>query len=472
MRARRIGAVLQSLSRAGERAVLLYPPGLEYIAGFFGCLYSGLVAVPAYPPDPMRLERTLPRLRAIIRDARASVVLTTAAIQEVGEALFEHAPELAALRWVATDALPEGVESDWRSPGPSPDTLAFLQYTSGSTGTPKGVRLTHGNLLHNLGLISQAFQVRDDSVGVIWLPPYHDMGLIGGVLQPLFAGFPVALMSPLAFLRRPRFWLESLSRFGGTISGGPCFAFDLCVRKVPAAEREGLDLRRWELAFCGAEPIRADVMARFAEAFAPSGFQGGALYPCYGLAEGTLIVSGGRKGEGIRTRTWDAAALERNEAVEAPEGPGARPLVGCGGSMPDQTVLVVEPGTRRPCPAGAGGGAVGLRAQRGARVLGAARGERGDLRRDAGGGPERPALPAHGRPGAAARWRAVHRGPEQGPHHPARAQPAPAGPGAITGAQPPRAAARWQRRVRHRGGGRGAARGDVRARRAQALDAG
>ena len=350
LRARRIGAALQSLAQAGERAVLLYPPGLEYVAGFFGCLYAGLVAVPAYPPDPTRLDRTLPRLRAIVRDARASVVLTTSFIQEMGEGLFEGAPELAALRWVATDALPEGTEAGWVRPAPAPDTLAFLQYTSGSTGDPKGVRLSHGNLLHNLGLISHAFEVRSDSVGVIWLPPYHDMGLIGGVLQPLYAGFPVALLSPLAFLRRPRFWLESLSRFGGTISGGPCFAFDLCVRKVPASEREGLDLRRWELAFCGAEPIRPEVMTRFAEAFAPSGFQREAFYPCYGLAEGTLIASGGRKGEGVLTRTWDSAALERNEAVEAADGPGARALVGCGRTMPDQTLLVVDPETRRPCP--------------------------------------------------------------------------------------------------------------------------
>ncbi|WP_255663135.1 non-ribosomal peptide synthetase [Myxococcus sp. RHSTA-1-4] len=350
LRARRIGAALQSLARAGERAVLLYPPGLEYVAGFFGCLYAGLVAVPAYPPDPSRLDRTLPRLRAIIRDARASVVLTTAFIQEMGEGLFEGAPELAALRWVATDALPDGTEAGWQRPDPRWDTLAFLQYTSGSTGDPKGVRLSHGNLLHNLGLISHAFEVRDDSAGVIWLPPYHDMGLIGGILQPLYAGFPVALMSPLAFLRRPRFWLESLTRFGGTISGGPCFAFDLCVRKVPPGEREGLDLRRWELAFCGAEPIRPEVMSRFAEAFAPAGFQAGAFYPCYGLAEGTLIASGGRKGGGVLTRSWDAAALERNEALEAPEGSGSRPLVGCGRTMPDQTLLVVDPDTRRACP--------------------------------------------------------------------------------------------------------------------------
>ncbi len=352
LRARRIGAMLQSVARAGERAVLLYPPGLEYVAGFFGCVYAGLVAVPAYPPEPSRLERTLPRLRAIIRDARASVVLTTSFIREMGESLFEQAPELAALRWVATDAIDEGTEAGWRRPEPARDSLAFLQYTSGSTGEPKGVRLSHGNLLHNLSLISHAFEVRPESVGVIWLPPYHDMGLIGGILQPLYAGFHTALMSPLAFLRRPRLWLEALSRFGGTISGGPCFAFDLCVRKVPPPEREGLDLSRWELAFCGAEPIRPEVMTRFAQAFAPAGFRPESFYPCYGLAEGTLIASGGKKGQGMLVRTWDASALERNEAVEAVDGPGARPLVGCGRVMPEQSLVIVDPETRRPCPEG------------------------------------------------------------------------------------------------------------------------
>jgi acyl-CoA synthetase (AMP-forming)/AMP-acid ligase II len=178
------------------------------------------------------------------------------------------------------------------------------------------------------------------------------MGVIGGILQPLYAGFHTALMSPLAFLRRPRLWLEALSRFGGTISGGPCFAFDLCVRKVPLPEREGLDLSRWELAFCGAEPIRPEVMTRFAEAFAPVGFRPGSFYPCYGLAEGTLIASGGKKGEGVLVRTWDASALERNEAVEAVDRPGARPLVGCGRVMPEQSLVIVDPETRRPCPEG------------------------------------------------------------------------------------------------------------------------
>ncbi|WP_375745201.1 non-ribosomal peptide synthase/polyketide synthase [Corallococcus interemptor] len=347
--ARRIGAALEAVSPAGARVVLLYPPGLQYIAGFFGCLYARRIAVPAYPPDPMRLGRTLPRLRSIIEDARATVVLTTSFIASFAEMLFEQAPELKALHWVATDALPEETGQDWRPADVASDALAFLQYTSGSTGTPKGVMLSHGNLLHNLGLISHAFESRQDSTGVIWLPPYHDMGLIGGILQPLYAGFPVALMSPLDFLRRPMKWLEAVSRFKGTISGGPNFAFDLCVRKSTPEERAALDLRSWEVAFCGAEPIRPETLARFTDAFAPSGFRPEALYACYGLAEATLIVSGGKKGVFPVHRPFDPGALSRGEAREDASGPL---LVGSGGNLPDQEIRIVDPATCEPCAPG------------------------------------------------------------------------------------------------------------------------
>ncbi len=351
LRARRIGAMLAEVSAVGARVLLLFPPGLEYIAGFFGCLHSGRVAVPAYPPDPVRLDRTLPRLRAMIQDAQATVVLTTSFIASFAEALFEQAPELKALRWVAIDEIAQGVEGSWRRPEVGPDTLAFLQYTSGSTGTPKGVMLSHSNLLHNLKLISHAFEMRRDSVGVIWLPPYHDMGLIGGILGPLFGGFPTALMSPLTFLKRPLRWLEAISRFGGTISGGPNFAFDLCVRKSSPQERQALDLSRWELAFCGAEPIRAETVARFCEAFAPSGFRPEAIYACYGLAEATLIVSGGKKGTATNLRRLSAKGLAEGRAI-ADAGPEASTMIGCGTTLPDQQIVVVDPTSLKPCAPG------------------------------------------------------------------------------------------------------------------------
>ncbi|NNB93012.1 non-ribosomal peptide synthase/polyketide synthase [Corallococcus exiguus] len=352
-RARAIGADLLQHARPGARAVLIYPPGLEYVAGFFGCLGAGMVAVPAYPPDPLRLERTLPRLQAIIQDAQATVVLTTSFIASMAEALCELAPELRALRWVATDTLLEGAEAGLRGPPPRADSLAFLQYTSGSTGTPKGVELTHANLLHNLGLIHGAFRMRGDSAGVIWLPPYHDMGLIGGILATLYGGFATTLMSPLTFLRRPMRWLEVLSRTHGTISGGPNFAFDLCVRKTTEAERAALDLSHWDVAFCGAEPIRSETLERFAKAFAPSGFRREAFYPCYGLAEGTLIVSGGEVGSLPVQQSLDTRRLREGRAEPAGPGqPHSQTLVGCGHSLQDQEVRVVHPETRVPCASG------------------------------------------------------------------------------------------------------------------------
>src|SRR6218665_2370313 len=351
-RARRIAAALQQVAAPGERVMLLYPPGLEYVAGFFGCLYAGLVAVPAYPPDPSRLGRPLPRLQAIIGDAQATVVLTTSFIASMGEFLFEQAPDLRALRWLATDELAPGTERAWRRPEVEPDSLAFLQYTSGSTGTPKGVMLSHANLLNNLELITHAFQAREDSVGVIRLPPYHDMGLIGGILEPLYKGMHTALLSPLSFLKTPMRWLEAVSRFGGTISGGPNFAFDLCVRRITPEERATLDLSRWEVAFCGAEPIRVDTLERFVEAFGPCGFRREAFYPCYGLAEGTLIAAGGPRGRAPLHRALDAAALERHQVEGARPGAASHLMVSCGQSLPGHALRVVEPSSRVSCPEG------------------------------------------------------------------------------------------------------------------------
>src|SRR5207248_3066254 len=182
-RARRIGALLQRMGPRGERVLLLYPPGLDYVAAFFGCLYAGAVAVPAYPPNPAQLERSVPRLRAIVENSRASAALSTTAIVAAAGSFFGDAPELANLLWLATDELPEGREADWQDPGARSDSLAFLQYTSGSTGTPKGVMLSHGNLLHNSARMSEVGELTRDSVMISWLPPYHDMGLIGGILQ-------------------------------------------------------------------------------------------------------------------------------------------------------------------------------------------------------------------------------------------------------------------------------------------------
>ncbi|RKH08041.1 non-ribosomal peptide synthetase, partial [Corallococcus sp. CA053C] len=345
-RARRIGARLAA-RHAGQRVMLLYPPGTEYIAGFFGCIHGGALAVPAYPPEPTRLERTLPRLRAIIRDAQATVVLTTSAILALAEHIFLLAPELRELEWVATDALPEGLEDGWRRPALTGDSLAFLQYTSGSTGNPKGVMVSHANLIENLRALTIGVDVRQQDQWVMWLPPYHDMGLIAGILGPLYADCPVTLMSPLSFLRRPFRWLEALSRLGGQVSGGPNFAFDLCVRKTTPEERATLDLSRWRVAMNGAEPIRPETLENFAETFAPQGFRRETFMPGYGLAEATLVVSSGVPRIPPVLYPVVAAKMEQHQAVAtSADAPGARVLVGSGKVVSGHEVAVVDPETR------------------------------------------------------------------------------------------------------------------------------
>ncbi len=349
-KARAVAALLQQSGATGGRALLIYPPGLEYITAFLGCLYAGVTAVPAYPPNPARLARTLPRLQAIASDAGAQFALTQGFILELMQSAFADARDLQALRWLATDDLSPGLENAWAPPEIGRQTLAFLQYTSGSTSTPKGVMLSHGNLLHNSGLIHDCYEHSPASHAVIWLPPYHDMGLIGGILQPLYGGFPGTLLSPIDFLTKPLRWLKAVSKYGGTTSGGPNFAFDLCVRKTTPEDRAALDLSRWNVAFNGAEPIRTEVLDRFVEAFAPAGFRREAFYPCYGLAEGTLLITGGRVAEAPVVGHFDAAALLRHQIAE-PSGE-ARTLVGGGKTTQGQRLAIANPDTRVECGAG------------------------------------------------------------------------------------------------------------------------
>ncbi|WP_437613917.1 amino acid adenylation domain-containing protein [Sorangium sp. So ce834] len=344
VRAMGIAASLQAAGGAGERALLLYAPGLDFIAAFMGCVYAGVIAVPTYPPNPAQMDRTLPRLRAIARDAGARFVLSTAMIASMAEALGQQAPELGALRWIATDALEPGAASAWRPPAISGETLAFLQYTSGSTGHPKGVMVSHANVMANERAILAGFEHDAGSSGVGWLPLFHDMGLIGKVLQPIFVGFPCTLMSPLAFLERPMRWLKAISRFRATTSGGPNFAYDLCARKATPEDLAALDLRSWTVAFNGAEPVRAETLDRFAATFAPCGFRREAFYPCYGLAEATLFVSGGLRAAPPACVSVDAGALARGVSLEvdpASAGAGARRLVSSG--APRARVAVVSP---------------------------------------------------------------------------------------------------------------------------------
>jgi 8-amino-7-oxononanoate synthase/acyl carrier protein len=345
-KARAIAAALQSMRMEGERALLLYPSGLDFVAAFFGCLYAGVIAVPAYPP---RRNRNMARIEAIANDSEARIALTTFEVLERVQTMIADTPALQQIRWRATDQWDVDLADQWRRPDVHGDTLAFLQYTSGSTGMPKGVMLTHSNLMHNSAMITYAFEHTRAGSGVFWLPLYHDMGLIGGILQPLYMGRPNTLLSPTHFLQKPVRWLQVLSQTGATISGGPNFAFDLCAEKVTAEQKRALDLSRWTLAFNGAEPVRAETIDRFTRAFAECGFRREAFYPCYGLAEATLIVAGGFKQSPPVVKHFQASELENHRAVPAePSSPDAHALVGSGGNLLDQNIVIVDPETNEP----------------------------------------------------------------------------------------------------------------------------
>ncbi|HIK08370.1 MAG TPA: AMP-binding protein [Trichormus sp. M33_DOE_039] len=328
-KARAVAVHLQAMHRQGERVLLMYPPGLELLAAIMGCFYAGVVAVPVYPP---RRNHNITRLLAISEDAQAKGILTTVSLDNSLKEVAEGTA-IEGLPKIATDSMILSVGEAWQTPLLTANSLALLQYTSGSTGTPKGVMLSHGNLLHNLGQIYQRFGHSPSTKFVSWLPPYHDMGLIGGILQPLYGGFPLTLMSPVAFLQKPIRWLQAISQVRGTTSGAPNFAYEMCVRKIRPEECQDLDLSSWEVAFTGAEPIRQDTLERFATVFAPYGFRREAFYPCYGLAEATLFVTGKTKVNPVFYHTTQT-------------------LVSCGSPSDDQTVIIVNPESRQPCAAG------------------------------------------------------------------------------------------------------------------------
>lgn len=347
-KAKAIAGHLLSVKATGERALLLYQPGLEFITAFFGCLYAGVLAVPVYPP---RRNQQMTRLQAIKKDAQAAFALTTTSVLAKIEHSLKQETELAALHYIATENFGSNFADDWQAPKVRSDTLAFLQYTSGSTNRPKGAMVSHSNLLHNMEMIKMVFQQTEESICVGWLPLFHDMGLIGNVLQSVYLGRPSILMSPMAFLQKPLRWLNAISRYKATTSGGPNFAYDLCVDKITSDERTSLDLSSWEMAFNGAEPVRAETLERFATTFASCGFRREAFYPCYGMAEATLFVSGGVKTSPPVLQTVYAPVLEQNQVVLAnSQNQRCRVFVGCGKTWLDQKVIIVNPETLLECP--------------------------------------------------------------------------------------------------------------------------
>jgi len=370
-RARAIGGRLRECAEPGDRALMLYPPGLDFLCAFLGCLHAGVIAVPAYPPRGHELDA---RVRSIAADAAPRIGLAPAAIVPVITAAAGPS-DLAGLPWLGTDEVdPSGASAWTRSrsgvrhpastpdPGPrtpddrrdwcpAPDTVAHLQYTSGSTAAPRGVVVTHRNLLRNLLDMHTGWRHDEASVLLSWLPHFHDMGLVYGLLGPLFAGVPGYLMAPLTFIQRPRTWLQAISAFGVTHSVAPNFAYDLCVRKIKPADREALDLSRWRVAVNGAEPVRARTLERFTATFAPCGFRADVFCPGFGLAEATLKVTASHAGDPPCVFEVDADALDRG-SVRADPAPGARvrTLVGCGWTDIDTEVLIVDPATRLACP--------------------------------------------------------------------------------------------------------------------------
>ena len=341
--ARAIASHLQSMR--GKRALLLYPSGLEFITAFFGCLYAGVIAVPVYPP---RQNQKLSRLLSIVNDAQAKVALTTTSVLADIEKRWLEETELAQVNLVATDTL-ETPEPEFVPQSVTPESLAFLQYTSGSTGTPKGVMVTHGNIIHNQKLIHQAFGHSEKTIFVGWLPLFHDMGLIGNVLQPLYLGIPSILMPPVAFLQQPVRWLSAISRYKATTSGGPNFAYDLCVKQVQPEQLADIDLSSWDVAFNGAEPIRPETLEQFGKKFASCGFNYRAFYPCYGMAETTLFTTGGDKNQLPVIQGVKAEELKQNLVVENDiSSPLSRVFVGVGRPYMDTTVMIVNPESLTP----------------------------------------------------------------------------------------------------------------------------
>ncbi len=333
---------------AGDRVLLLYPPGLEFVCGFFGCLYAGLIAVPAYPPRP---NRAPDHLRGLAVDAQISGALTCDSLWHLIQRQLPTHPILEKMAWSRSDMdLPSNYASmaeSWLRPAIGPSTIAFLQYTSGSTSEPKGVAVSHGNILQNQWMIQQYFK-HDESTRVLgWLPLYHDMGLIGNLLQPLYLGAPCFLMPSLVFLQRPLKWLQSISKHKITTSGGPNFGYDLCVEAAAKGISEGLDLSSWKLAFTGAEPIRALTMDAFSKTFSPYGFNQSAFYPCYGLAETTLITSGGDAQNSSPRLSISSKALRENRIeTSMPSDPDATVFVSNGFAPNGSDILIVDPDTQ------------------------------------------------------------------------------------------------------------------------------
>ncbi|MDG0032507.1 fatty acyl-AMP ligase [Priestia sp. Y58] len=347
MYAKQIAAYLQHLGLEGQRALLMYPSGIDYVKAFLGCIYANVIPVPVYPPG---LSRNMLRLKAIMNDAATNIILTTTQLHS--KISFHFSDELLNmnLKWIPIDDISHDYQDQWSQPKIDKESLAFLQYTSGSTSSPKGVMVTHGNILHNEAMIKAACQHNKDTVMLGWLPMYHDMGLIGNILQPLYLGAKCVFMSPMDFLQKPFRWLSAISKYKATISGGPNFAYDLCLKKITDEQKKQLDLSSWEVAFNGAEPVRYETIQKFAQAFKDCGFKLNQFFPCYGMAEATLFITGNEKLTKPVSKGFCKENLLENKAIERPiNSENSVKLVGCGMTWLDQKVEIVNTDSLSKC---------------------------------------------------------------------------------------------------------------------------
>jgi len=342
---------------SGEKAIMFYPPGLEFIKALFGCFYAGIIAVPAYPP---RKNRSLDRIRAMVKDSGAKIVLSTEDIRQSIERSFRDVMELQQLTWVTTNHIPSPQASTPPSPQAStppslhaslPSSVALLQYTSGSTGKPKGVMVTHHNLMRNLEFLKQAFELSPETIAVHWLPVFHDMGLVFGVLEAIYTGYTGILLPPVSFIQKPSRWLRAISKYKATLAGAPNFAFDLCISDISDDECKELDLSALKSLYNGAEPVRKTTLESFTGKFHPFGFREEMFYPTYGMAEATLILSGGKVDERPVVMHVDKTGLENNRiSIISEKDENAYSLVSVGKPWIDTTIIIVDPQNLELCP--------------------------------------------------------------------------------------------------------------------------
>jgi acyl-CoA synthetase (AMP-forming)/AMP-acid ligase II len=335
--ARALAARLTKIARPGDRAILVFPPGLEFLVAFFGCQIARVIAVPMMMP---RRQSARDSSAGIMANCEPAVALTSAAfaVRKDLQARFLN----EKIHWLSVDLTP--LEPDAADlPEPDPQDIAFLQYTSGSTSEPKGVAVSHANLLANLEMIRVSLGTSKQSTYVNWVPLYHDMGLILNALQAFYVGASCVLMAPNAFMQRPLNWLRAIHHYRAEVGCSPNFGFDLCVSRYRADQMQGVDLSCWKVALNGAEPVHAETIKKFSETFASHGFDPSAAFPAYGMAEATLLIAGGRRGAGHVTRTVSRSRLQAH-AVGAPLDPAdVQTLVGCGRALVNERIAIVDP---------------------------------------------------------------------------------------------------------------------------------